>query len=200
MILGRLLASGGKVTLKQLKANPRGIALPANRSSSFLGKRLATDDGRVHLAPPTLIKDARRLAEREMMFTAPTGSLRVIGRRERRSHNSWMHNNRFINHDSGIAAIMNPADAAARKLKNGQNITLGGNGKTLQLPVKISDEVMPGVLVVPHGWGHQQSGQKKAAGLKGGNINELLPNAAENMDPVSGQAIMHGHSVQVTTA
>lgn len=199
-ILGRVLAGGGKVTLKQLKANPRGMPLPANRSGNFLGKRLATDDQRVHLAPPALIKDARRLSQLESTFTAPVGALRIIGRRERRSHNSWMHNNRFINHESGIAAIMNPADAKVRKLQDGQNIALQGNGNTLTLPVKISDEIMPGVLAVPHGWGHKQSGQQKAAALKGGNINELLPNAGQHMDPVSGQAIMLGHAIRVIAA
>ncbi|TJY59027.1 formate dehydrogenase [Sinimarinibacterium sp. CAU 1509] len=195
-VLALLLRLGGKTTLAELKRNPQGVALPAVEPGNFLGKRVPSADGKVNLAPATVLKDLTRLAAAAGDYAAETAGLRVIGRRERRSHNSWMHNNRRIKHDSGISALMHPADAVKRGIADGDLIEVG-TGRNVAIPVRITEDIMPGVLCVPHGWGHAQSGLGKASMLPGSNINEALPDVALHMEPVSGQAIMLGHVLEV---
>lgn len=194
--LALLLKLGGKTTLAELKRNPQGVALPPVRPGNFLSKRVPSGDGKVNLAPATVIADLQRLEPASLEYATDSDGLRIIGRRERRSHNSWMHNNRRIKHDSGIHALMNPLDARPRNIVDGELIEIGA-GSPLTIPVKLTDDIMPGVLCVPHGWGHTESGLGKARDLDGGNINEAMPDVAQHMEPVSGQAIMVGHLLQV---
>lgn len=198
-VLAFFLRIGGKVSLKELRENPQGVSLQAAQPGSFLGKRVARSGKKVQLAPPSLLQDLNRL-EKAAEDVAPDEGLQIIGRRERRSHNSWMHNNRRIKHDGGNEALLHPDDAAAIGVSNGDMICIGSGERTVKLPVQITDDVMPGVLCVPHGWGHRKSGLTKARDLPGANINRVLPNAAEHMEPVSGQAIMLGHRLKVTAA
>ncbi len=198
-LLAVMLKLGGKTTLAELKRHPQGIALPPLEPGNFLGKRVPSSDGKVNLAPDTVIADLERLQAATPLLIANTAGLRIIGRRERRSHNSWMHNNRRIKHDGGIHALMHPQDAKPRKIADGDLIEIGEQ-PTLTVPVKLSVDIMPGVLCVPHGWGHGDSGLGKARDLAGGNINEVLPDVAKHLEPVSGQAIMLGHRVEVRRA
>ncbi len=197
--LALLLKLGGKTTLAELKRNPQGISLPEVAPGNFLGKRVPSADGKVNLAPATVLNDLPRLEAAVADYASDPDGLRIIGRRERRSHNSWMHNNRRIKHDSGIAALMHPADARKRGIADGDLIEVG-SGRPMTVPVKVTEDIMPGVLCVPHGWGHAQSGLGKASALPGSNINEALPDVARHMEPVSGQAIMLGHAMQVRRA
>jgi len=198
-LLALLLRIGGKTTLAELKRNPQGISLPPPQPGNFLGRRVPSSDGQVDLAPESVVADLSRLEGAAAQYSYDPDHLRIIGRRERRSHNSWMHNNRRIKHDSGIHALMHPEDAQRRGIADGDLIELGDD-KTLTLPVKLSTDIMPGVVCIPHGWGHRQSGLNKARTLPGDNINTVLPDAAANMEPVSGQAIIVSHRVTVRRA
>lgn len=197
--LALLLRLGGKTTLAELKRNPQGVALPPPQPGNFLGKRVPSTDGLVDLAPATVIADLQRLEAASTAADRMPEGLRIIGRRERRSHNSWMHNNRRIKHDSGIHALMHPQDAQRREISDGDLIEIG-SGHSLTLPVKLTEDIMPGVLCVPHGWGHRRSGLGKARSLPGENINTVLPDAADHMEPVSGQAIIVSHGISVRRA
>ncbi len=195
-LLDLILRSGRQVNLKRLRANPQGLPLAPDQPGSFLGKRVPTADGRVNMAPASLLADLPRLVAMADAEPVADDKLQLIGRRQRGSHNSWMHNNPHINHDRGLQVLMHPSDAASRQIVDGGEAIIG-NEKTLTLPVKLTADVMPGVIVVPHGWGHAGSGGNKARKLPGGNINEVLPDARNHLEPVSGQAIMHGHRVSV---
>lgn len=209
-VIAGLLWAGGQVRLADLKAKPRGGQwLRALPKKSLLRKKLHTTDGRIQLAPERLMNDLSRLQAWETRLLEANdehetqGTLQIIGRRERRSHNSWFHNTPGIKHESGNVAIMHPEDAAKRKLESGDTIRLkplksmATSTPEIRLSVKVSDEIMPGVLAVPHGWGHHGAGAGKAKNLPGGNINQVLPNVADHIEPVSGQAIMLGHSLRV---
>lgn len=198
-LLALMLRLGGKTTLSELKNKPQGVMLPPVQANNFLGKRVPTEDGLVDVAPPTLIADLQRLAVAEGNYQSREGTLRVIGRRERRSHNSWMHNNRKIKHENGIHALLHPDDAKQHQLTDGDLVELGESHR-IQVPVKISNDIMPGVICVPHGWGHARSGLGKARSLPGANVNEALPNASGHIEAISGQAIMTGHPVAVRRA
>ncbi|MGJ8668493.1 MAG: molybdopterin-containing oxidoreductase family protein [Oceanococcus sp.] len=196
VLLALLLKMGGQTSLSELKRMPQGLRLAATQGGSFLGKRVPTDDGMVDLAPPSVLADLPRLeASAQALQQQPEG-LRIIGRRERRSHNSWMHNVPRIKHDGGIHVLLNPADAQNIGVTDGDAVELGTD-TTVQLPVKLSDDIMPGVVCVPHGWGHAKSGLSKASALPGANINEALPDVRHHLEPVSGQAIMVSHTLQV---
>lgn len=196
-ILALLLKKGGRTTLKQLRDTPQGIPLPATPFGDFLGTKVPTSDKKMQLAPLVLMEDLNRLDIVEQRLLQQKG-LVLIGQRERKTHNSWMHNSPFIKHKSSNAILINPVDALKRNISNGEVVILAGNNRELQLPVKITETIMPGVVVVPHGWGHGASGVASAQQAPGENINHVIPGGNDNIEPVSGQAIMHGHSVELS--
>jgi anaerobic selenocysteine-containing dehydrogenase len=176
------------------------VLLPPTRPGSFLGHRVATADGKVHLGVPALVADAARLDTLEAELSRDD-VLRVIGRRERRTHNSWMHNTRHLRQPGSNTALLHPEDAAARGIIEGDLVDIVGGAGRVQLPVRLTEDVRRGVVVVPHGWGHDTApGLTQASALGGGNINTVLPGGVAHMDPVSGQAIMLAHVVEVTKA
>lgn len=198
-ILSLILRRGGHVTLKQLKHDPLGVMLPANTAGEFLGKRVPTLSRKMNIVAPELIADTARLDRVEQTLKAQSG-LVLIGRRERKTHNSWMHHAPHIKHQRVNAITMHSQDAAPRQVKDGELVIISGNGRELSLMVKVSDEVMPGVVVVPHGWGHATAGTDMARRAGGVNINQVIAGGIDNIEPVSGQSIMLGHCVEVRRA
>ena len=126
--------------------------------------------------------------------------LRLVGRRDRRSHNSWMHNNAHIRQPDGNAALLHPDDAAERGIADGDEVEVSEPDRPIELPVSLTDDVARGVVVVPHGWGHATTGPRRARALAGANVNDVIPGGAAHMDPVSGQAVMLAHEVEVRPA
>ncbi|MFT7109294.1 MAG: anaerobic selenocysteine-containing dehydrogenase [Psychrobacter glaciei] len=196
-LLSLLLKWGNKVSLKELTANPQGVLLGPTEPHSFLGKRVPTKNGKVQLWPKKLITDLPRLKLLSDSFLQKTDQLYLIGQRDRRSHNSWMHNNPRIKQASTHNAIINTIDAKQRNITEQDKIEICSAQGHIVLNVHITDDITPGVIAVPHGWGHQGSGLSKAAKLPGENINQVIPGGSQNMEPASGQAIMVGHLVTV---
>ena len=196
LLLAALLRWGRRTTLAELRRHPEGVLLPPTQPGSFLGRRVMTPDGLVDLAPADLLRDLERLASAEEELSR-ADVLRLIGRRDRRSHNSWMHNNRHIRQPDGNRALMHPDDAATRGIADGSSVEVTGGAGSIRLPVSLTTDVAPGVVVVPHGWGHAGSGATRAAALAGANVNEAIPGGADHLEPVSGQAIMLAHEVDV---
>ena len=196
-LLSILLRWGGQVSLKDLESNPEGIVLDDTIAGNFLGKRVPTPSGQIQLWPEGLTQDLPRLDTVAMQFFANTGKLQLIGQRQRRSHNSWMHNNPHIKQPNGNLALMNPEDAKKRLIENGDKIEIRSNQGNVRLAVQLTVDIAPGVIAVPHGWGHQDSGMSRAAELPGVNINDVIPGGSLQMEPISGQAIMLGHFVDV---
>ncbi len=195
-LLAVLLRWGRLTSLRELKRRPEGVLLPPTEPGSYLGTRVATVDGLVDLAPADLVADLERLLAAESDLSRP-GVLRLVGRRDRRSHNSWMHNNSHIRQPDGNTALLHPDDAAARGIEDGATIEVSSPTGSVEVSVSLTDDVARGVVVVPHGWGHATTGPKRARALAGANINTVVPGGAAQMDPVSGQAIMLAHEVEV---
>ena len=195
-LLAVLLRWGRRTSMRELKRHPEGVLLPATEPGSYLGKRVATDDGLVDLAPTDLVADLERLAAAEADLSRP-GVLRLIGRRDRRSHNSWMHNNSHIRQPDGNPALLHPDDAAERDIIDGTRIEVSSPTGAVEVTVSLTEDVARGVVVVPHGWGHATTGPRRAKALNGANINDVIPGGAPHMDPVSGQAVMLAHEVEV---
>lgn len=195
-ILALLLRLGGQVSLEQLKASPQGKFLKKSRPGKFLSHKIPRKGGRMNLMPKAIAKDLDRLT----LYAAAdnTPGYRLIGQRERRSHNSWMHNAPHIKEHDTNALLMHPEDADREGLQNGDRVRISNpHGQSISLPLKTSNDLMPGVIAAPHGWGHQSTSLARASQLQGANINDVIPGGTANMEPVSGQSIMMGHIVQV---
>jgi len=196
-LLALLLRWGGQVTLDELQRNPGGIMLSPNEPGSFFGKRVPSDDGKVQLELPDVLADLPRLEAEESRLGPRAGRLVLIGQRDRRSHNSWMHSSPHIRQPDGNRALIHPDDAKALSIADGDEVEIGSAQGSIRVRARLSDQVRRGVVAVPHGWGHQNAPVARAAALAGANINEVIPGGVAQVEPVSGMSIMMGHAVTV---
>jgi anaerobic selenocysteine-containing dehydrogenase len=123
----------------------------------------------------------------------------LIGRRELRSNNSWMHNSeRLMRGKDRCTLLMHPTDAAVRALVAQQSVTVASRVGQVTLPLEISDEVMPGVVSMPHGWGHDRAGVRLRVAQRraGVSINDLTDEVF--LDDLTGNAAFSGVPVRVT--
>ena len=196
-----LLFALGDVSLSELRRLPHGKLLPPMQPRSLLGKRVHTQDKLVELAPAAVLADLSRVRSLQASLSKADGTLVMIGRREKRSHNSWMHNQPAIEQPvMGNTLLLHPKDAEERGIARGDRVRVSGNGHSMELPVELSEHMRRGVVAVPHGWDHGESELNRAKTLGGGNPNLLMPGGVSFLEPVSGQAIMLGHEVQVERA
>ncbi len=184
----------GGLSVKKLRKEQHGVDLGALEPR--LPKRLGTPDKTVHLAPAEYLADLARLAKRP----TPDG-LVLIGRRHLRSNNSWLHNSeRLVKGPSRCTLLIHPADAAARGLVDGGQASVATRRGAIELPVEITDAMMPGVVSVPHGWGHNRAGTRMrvAESVAGASINDIIDPAV--IDELSGTSALTGQSVTVAPA
>lgn len=181
------------LNLARLKDNPHGIDLGA--LTSRIPEILRTPSGMVELAPETILADVPRLLA---SLDSEDGFL-LIGRRHLRSNNSWMHNLPALSGGSNRCTLQIHPDDASRLGVIDLAVVTGPGGK-LEVPVEITDAIRPGVVSLPHGWGHSAPGTRMsvAAGHPGVNVNSLFDDSL--MDPLSGTAVLNGVPVEVTAA
>ena len=185
-------ARPGGLTLERLKAAPHGIDLGPLQPR--VPEVLRTASGTVELAPAALVADAARLAA--ALDDGPDGFV-LIGRRHLRSNNSWMHNLPALAGGTNRCTLQIHPDDAAR-LGLGEFAVVKGPGGELTVPVEITDTIRPGVVSIPHGWGHGQAGTRLgvAATQPGVNVNQL--NDGTHLDPLSGTAVLNGLPVEIS--
>ncbi|WGY00043.1 molybdopterin-dependent oxidoreductase [Nocardioides sp. QY071] len=194
-LIGMLLRSGGsRTTLTELRKHPEGVDLGALRAGQLPG-RLRTRGGRIDAVPDLVAADIERLREHAL----PTdGELLLIGRRHQRDCNSWMHNTeRLTRGKARHQLLMNPSDLASRGLADGAVVTVRSRVGEVKVEVAATEDVMPGVVSLPHGYGHGRTGARLgvAAGVAGVSINDLTD--PDRLD-VSGNAALSGVPVTVT--
>lgn len=199
-IVLRLTRSG---SFKDVVAEVHGIPGEDPVGGDFLGERVLTDDGLVHLAPDVLVQSATRLEQVFADELANAGRWKLITKRHIRTHNSWTHNAesfatpRFqTNH-----VEMHPDDAAELGLAEDDIADVSTDVATLRLPVKFEPDIMRGVVAVPHGWGHQHAkGLGHASKTSGVNVNLLAADGPDSLESVSGMAHLTGFVVDVRPA
>jgi anaerobic selenocysteine-containing dehydrogenase len=183
----------GGLTLAQVMEAEGGIDLGA--LAPRMPEILRTPSGKIELAPPSLVDDLKRPAA-DLARAAP--AFVVVGRRQVRSNNSWMHNLPLLAKGPyRCTALVNPADAARLGLADGALARIRNGERSIDAQVELSAEMMQGVISLPHGWGHALPGAqlRVAAERPGVNLNALLD---ENQrDPLSGNAVLSGVAVQV---
>jgi anaerobic selenocysteine-containing dehydrogenase len=182
------------LSLAALEAAPHGIDLGplAPRLRQILGKR------RVDLAPTVFTADVPRL---EARLQAGPEDLVLIGRRSLRSNNSWMHNSlRLVKGPVRCTLLVHPEDARRRGLATGDRVRIATRTGEIEAPCEVSDEVMPGVVSLPHGWGHGRPRARLAvaAAHAGVSVNDVTDET--RYDPVSGASDVNGVPVSVTRA
>jgi anaerobic selenocysteine-containing dehydrogenase len=190
--------NGGEgLSLAMLEANPHGVDLGPLQPR--IPEMLRTASGKIELAPPEIVADVPRL--RATLADTPSEQLLLVGRRDLRSNNSWMHNLEVLVKGKGRCTLhVHPDDAARLGLAAGAAARVASRVGAVDAPVEITDAVMPGVVSLPHGWGHDvdRTGLAVAGKRPGVNSNVLTDGAA--LDPLSGNAILNGIPVEVAPA
>ena len=189
------------LTLAQLEANPHGIDL--GPLVPRLPEVLRTPSGKAELAPPAIVADLPRLESAlERWGSQDEGDgLLLIGRRALRSNNSWMHNlPKLVSGPEGCTVLVNPGDAERLGVLDGEQAVLSSAAGEIRLTAKHSDDMMPGVVSVPHGWGHDLPGAQLdvAAAHAGANVNLL--GDASLLEDLSGNAVLNGIPVALAPA
>ncbi|MEQ4720847.1 molybdopterin-dependent oxidoreductase [Nonomuraea sp. B19D2] len=183
-------AGKGDLSLRKLLDNPHGLDL--GPLEPRLGEVLKTHSGLIELAPPQLIEDVERL--RGKLDEEPP-EIVLIGRRHLRSNNSWLHNvGPLVGGSNACTLQINPADVARLGL-DGEAVVRSATGE-ITVPLEPTDTIMPGVVSLPHGWGHAGSAQSVAAGHAGVSVNTLTDESA--IDVPSGNAVFNGVPVTIS--
>ncbi|MGK0439986.1 MAG: anaerobic selenocysteine-containing dehydrogenase, partial [Paracoccaceae bacterium] len=183
------------LTLDKIKAQPHGIDLGPLKPG--IVARLATESGKIMCAPEFLINDLKRLAESATERVAD--ELLLIGRRHVRSNNSWMHNyHRLVKGKPRWQLMMHPEDMLDRGLSNESQVKIQSRVGEVTTTVMSTDEVMRGVVSLPHGWGHKKYAVKMGIAVQqdGVNCNELTDD--KFIDKLSGNAALNGVPVTVS--
>jgi anaerobic selenocysteine-containing dehydrogenase len=184
------------LTLQRLREAPHGIDLGPLHPR--LPEALCTPSGMVELAPGPLLADVPRLLT--ALGRRSNGGFALVGRRDIRSNNSWMHNiDVLVKGKERCTLQINVADAARIGVGAGGRVKVSSAAGMLIVPVEITEDIMPGVVSLPHGWGHDLEGSllSVASERPGTNVNRL---STGDIDPVSGNAVLNGIPVEVIPA
>jgi len=182
------------VNLAKVAAAPAGIDL--GPLAERIPEVLRTPSGKIDLAPPMIVDDvARACAD----LARPVPDLVIVGRRQLRSNNSWMHNLPILAKGPfRCVALVNPSDASRIGVADGARARITNGDRSIDVTVELTDEMMPGVVSLPHGWGHDQPGtqMRVAAERPGANLNAILDE--NRRDPLSGNAVLGGVPIAMT--
>jgi anaerobic selenocysteine-containing dehydrogenase len=184
------------LNLAVLEASPHGVDLGPLQSR--VPEVLRTPSGKIELAPEPLVADVDRLRNG---LRRADGSMQLIGRRDLRSNNSWMHNlDVLIKGKPRCTMQVHPSDAASLGLVDGQLARVSSRVGTITVPAEVTDTIMPGVVSIPHGWGHDEPETRMhiAARQPGANSNRLADELV--LDPLSGNGVLNGIPVTIERA
>ena len=182
------------LTLQDLERAPHGIDLGPLKPR--LPDALRTATGRIDLTPGSLVADVARL--RASLDVAVNGGMVLVGRRQLRSNNSWMHNLPVLVKGKERCTLhVHPRDAERFHLTDGEPAELRSRTGSVVAPVEVTEDIMPGVVSLPHGWGHDVPGtvQQVASAHAGANSNILADELL--LDAVSGNAVLNGIPVEL---
>jgi anaerobic selenocysteine-containing dehydrogenase len=184
------------LTLDQLEAHPHGI--PFGALKPRIPEALRTPSGKIELAAEYIVADMARLSSR---LDAENNGLVLVGRRHLRSNNSWLHNSkRLVNGKPRCTLQIHPDDAQNTGLSEGDSAEVASRVGKVQLPVEITDEIMRGVVSIPHGWGHDVEGVKMGIAQAHAGVNTNILTDGDMLDVPSGNAVLNGIPVTVQRA
>jgi anaerobic selenocysteine-containing dehydrogenase len=181
------------LTLADLEAAPHGLDLGALEPR--LPGVLRTASGRVELAPEALAAEVPRM---RAALAGADGGVVLIGRRDLRSNNSWMHNlPGLVSGPERCTLHVHPDDAAPLGLGDGDLARVRSRTGVLEVPVHLTADIMPGVVSLPHGWGHGADGVRLGVARAHAGVNSNVLADGELLEPLSGTAVLNGIPVQL---
>ena len=187
-------ANPGGLSLDVLLANPHGVDLGALEPK--MPEMLRTPSGRIELSPEVFINDLKRL--KESMNGVDLDQMLLVGRRDLKSNNSWMHNIKVLTKGSlSCTAHIHPNDAARIGAVTGTALRIASRVGEVQVPAEVTDSVRPGVVSLPHGWGHSVPGTKMAVAGEKAGVNSNILTDDQVLDPLSGNAVLSAIPVTV---
>ena len=198
-----MLLRGGKyadqgLSVEMLKDHPHGIDLGPLQPCIL--QRLQSDDDLIDLAPELFVADVPRL---EKCFLQNDNSssgeypFALIGRRSHRHHNTWTHNvERLMRGRNQCTLLIHPNDARQLNVQDGEEVEVESKVGAVTIEAEISDEVMPGVVSIPQGWGSRKGTSMSLAASYGGvSINDLTDET--RMDDLTGNSALNGVGVRI---
>ncbi len=184
------------LTLARLEASPHGIDL--GPLAPRIPEVLRTPSGKVELAPEAIVADVERLRR---ALARGNGHIVLVGRRHLRSNNSWMHNlNVLVKGKARCTLQVHPADAGRLGLADGDTARVTSRVGAVDAAVEVTEAIMPGVVSLPHGWGHAEPGVELRVAAEHAGVNSNLLTDEEAIDPLSGNGVLNGIPVTVERA
>jgi anaerobic selenocysteine-containing dehydrogenase len=179
--------------------HPHGAVLAPGLRAGVLADIVVYRGGRVRLEHDEIAAEVEGLSRRRGLEGYP---LRLIGMREARSENTWMHNAPLLMRGGRMQhARMHIDDAAAANIVDGDMVRIASPNGEIELPVTVTKDIVAGVIAVPHGWGHKGTGGWRLAnGAGGANVNRLMSSAPEDLEKLAGMARLTGVPVRVERA
>ncbi len=182
------------LTLADLEAAPHGVDL--GPLTPRIPDVLGTPSGRIELAPEAITVDVPRLAN--VLATPVNGELLLIGRRQLSSNNSWMHNQEpLVRGKNRCTAQLHPADASRLGLADGGTAVVRSRAGEIKIPVEVTDAIRPGVVSIPHGWGHDVDGTRTSVAKAHAGVNTNVLADDQLLDALSGTAALNGIPVEI---
>jgi anaerobic selenocysteine-containing dehydrogenase len=188
------------LSLQTLLDNPHGVDL--GPLEPRIPECLRTPSGMIELAPEPLVVDVDRLrASLSEPALAGNGErpLVLVGRRDLRSNNSWMHNvDVLVKGKDRCTVHVHPDDAARHGITDGAPVVVASGNGRVELAAEVTDAIMPGVVSIPHGWGHDSDGAQLRVASRRPGVNSNVLAGTERFDPLSGNAVLNGIAVTLT--
>jgi anaerobic selenocysteine-containing dehydrogenase len=185
------------LSLRRLtEQHPHGVVVAPHIRTGVLRDAVAYLSRRVRLAHPDIADEVARLSRSDL----PDGyRLRMIGMREPRSENSWMHNSPLLMRGGhSHHALMHVDEAATRQIADGDMVRVSSPYGQITVPVTATKDLVAGVIAIPHGWGHKGTGGWQLANRAGGsNVNRLTSSDPADVEALSGMAWLTGVPVEV---
>ena len=182
------------LSLAVLEANPHGMDLGPLQER--IPEVLRTPSGTIELAPPDVVADVERL--RDSLTRSRNGGLVLIGRRQLRSNNSWMHNLPGLAGGKNRCTMqVHPDDAARLGLEDAKPARVRSEAGEIEIEVEVSDTMRTGVVSIPHGWGDGNGGVRARVAAAQASVNSNVLAPADLIDPLSGNAVLNGIPVSV---
>jgi anaerobic selenocysteine-containing dehydrogenase len=185
------------LTLAVLESSPHGVDLGPHRER--VPEVLRTPSGKIELAPEAIVADVARL--QGALARERNGGLVLVGRRQLRSNNSWMHNlPALVKGKDRCTLHIHPDDAERLGLEDGGRAVVSSATGRIEAPVEVTDGIMPGVVSIPHGWGHSAPGMRMRVASENSGVNSNVLADESQMDPLSGNAVLNGIPIEVRAA
>jgi anaerobic selenocysteine-containing dehydrogenase len=185
------------LTLDVVERSPHGVDLGPHRQR--IPEMLRTASGKVELAPEAILADLPRL--QGALARERNGGLVLVGRRQLRSNNSWMHNlPALVKGKDRCTLHVHPDDAERLGLADGGRAVISSATGRIEAPVEVTDGIMRGVVSIPHGWGHAAPGVRMSVASSHAGVNSNVLADESQTDPLSGNAVLNGIPVEVRAA